>query len=78
MILTTRNGRKVEVTDIDYSSGDSCDTFIAAASYLDEENDTLAVVPDNVLEELTNDCASELDEAWHEHQIGRADFYSED
>jgi len=78
MILTTRERKKVEVTDIDYSSGDSVDTFIAAAVYLDEADDDKAVVPDEVLEELTEDYPDTLHEAWYEHQIGRADFMGDD
>lgn len=76
MILKTRDGRKVEVTDIDYGK-EVENTFIAQAFYLDVEDDNEAIVPDNVLDELLEDYAAEVDEAWYDYQCGRGEDYGD-
>jgi len=77
MIVRSRDGREIEITEIDYGS-EPGDTFIVAAYYMDEFDDDAAMVPEHVLDELQEDYAGELAEQWMEHQVGRADFYDQD
>jgi hypothetical protein len=69
-LLTTRSGKQVEVLHIQYERCPE-DTFIVEASYVDEDDGENSLVPDSILDELTQDYSELLYEAWYnEHQIG--------
>lgn len=72
MTMLDKNGRELEV-EISHG-GDSCDSYVEKATYVDDASDA----PDEVCEWLTEHYASEIQSEWFEHQVSRADFYSED
>lgn len=76
MILKTRDGLEVEVTDIDYGRY-SEDTFFVSGYYTHIEDDEKAKVCDEVLDMLTEDYADVLYEKWYQHQIGCAEYMHE-
>lgn len=71
-MITTFNGRQVEITDVQHGA-DPCDSFIVAAVYVDDEAD----VTDEDLDVLTEESSALLDEAWYEYQQGRAEYYAD-
>lgn len=65
MYLSTKSGRQVEVTDIEY--GNSLEeTRISFGFYTDIEDAEEAIVEEEVLEELTNDNFDALANAWYD------------
>lgn len=67
MILTTRNGELVQA-EVEYGKEPS-DSFISYAVYYDTGEDC----PEGVINELNEDHTVEIDEAWYEHQVGKAE-----
>lgn len=72
MICKTREGQTVEC-ELEFSTHVE-DSFIYKA--VDYETGT--EVNEQTLNELNEDYQMEIDEMWHEHQIGRSEDYGSD
>lgn len=67
MLLTTRSGREVEVTEIDGEIG--AGAYVMAATYIDDDTD----VDDDTCVELSDDNAEVLYEEHIQNMIGSAE-----
>jgi len=67
-MLVEFKGKKLEITEIDHG-GDSCDSFITDAYWVDSEID-LGI---DELELLTEDCGDVIYEDWLDNRISAAE-----